>query len=73
MDNGFTNAIDARATEGDLEEEGRGEDVVFDTGDRDVDGIGSEEGDGVDLEEGGQLSNLEVSVESVSNHGIARV
>ena len=47
--------------------------MVFDVRVRDIDGIGGEERDWVDLEEGGDFGDLEVGVESVANEGIAGI
>lgn len=63
---GFPNPVDAGAADGDFEEELGGEDVVFDIGVGNVDGVGGEDGDRVDLEEGGYFGDFEVGVESVT-------
>lgn len=47
--------------------------MVLDVRVGDVDGIGGEDDNGVDLEEGGNLGDLQVGVESVAQQGVARV
>ena len=71
--NGFSNPINTRTEDGDLEEELGRKDVVFDVGVRDVDGVGSEDRNGVNLEEGSNLGDFQVGVESVSQQGIAGI
>lgn len=68
---GFPNAVDAGAGDGDFEEEARGEDVVLDVGVGDVDGVGGEKRDGVDLEERRYLRDFEVGVERVAEKRVA--
>lgn len=40
--------------------------MVLDVGEGDVDGVGEEDGDWVDLEEGGDFGDFEVGVERVA-------
>ena len=47
--------------------------MVLDVRVGDVDGIGGEDGNGVDLKEGGHLGDLEVRVEGVAQQGVARI
>lgn len=47
--------------------------MVLDVREGDVDGIGGEDGNGVDLEEGGHLGYLQVRVERVAQQGVTRV
>lgn len=47
--------------------------MVLDVRVGDVDGVDGEEGDGVDLEEGGDLRDLEVGVKGVAEEGGAGV
>ena len=67
----FANAVDARAGDGDFEEELRGENVVLHVGVRDVDGVRGEKRDGVDLEERRHFGDFEVRVEGVSQKRVA--
>lgn len=71
--NGFLNPIDAGTEDGDLEEELGREYVVFDVGVRDVDGVGGEDRNGINLEEGSNLGDFEVGVESVPEQGVAGI
>ena len=71
--NGFSNPINTGTEHGDLEEEFGRKDVVFDVGVRDVDSVGSEDRNGVNLEEGSNLGDFQVGVESVSQQGIAGI
>lgn len=70
---GLADAVGAGAEGGDVEEEADGEDVVLNVGDRDVDRVGCEDRNGVGLEEGGHLGDLEVSVEGVAEESRAGV
>lgn len=70
---GFANPVDAGAGDWDFEEELGGEDVVFNIGVGNVDGIGCEEGDRVDLEEGSDFGDFEVGVESVAEESVAGI
>lgn len=47
--------------------------MVLDVRVRNVDGVGSEDSNGVDLEQGRHFRYLEISVERVTHHGVARV
>lgn len=47
--------------------------MVLDVRVGDVDGIGCKNRNGVDLKEGSHLGDLEVGVESVAQHGVARI
>ena len=68
---GFANAVDARAGDGNFQEELGGEDVVLDVGVGDVDGVRGEERDGVDLEQRRHLGDFEVRVEGVAQKRVA--
>lgn len=70
---GLANAVDARASERDFEEELGREDMVFDVWVRDVDGVGGEESNGVDLKKGCDFRHFEISVESVTQHCVAGI
>lgn len=70
---GFADAVDTRASNGDFEEELGREDVVFNVWVRDVDGVGGEKRNGVDLEKGCDLGDFKVGVEAVTHHGVAGV
>lgn len=69
----FANSIDAGTDDWDFEEELGRENVVFDVRIRNVDGIGGEKSNWVDLEERGHLGDLEVGVNGVAEQGVARV
>lgn len=47
--------------------------MVLDIRVRNIDGVGSEDSNGVDLEQGRHFRYLEVGVERVTHHGVARV
>lgn len=68
---GLANAVDAGAGNGDLEEELGREDVVLDVGVGDVDGVGGEKRDRVDLEERRHFGDFEVSVKGVPQKRVA--
>lgn len=71
--NGFADSVDAGTDDWDFEEELRGENVVFNVGVRNVDGIGCEDSNWVDLEERGYFGDLELGVDCVAEQCVARV
>lgn len=71
--NGFSNPIDTGTEDWDLDEELRRKDVVFDVGVRDINGVGCEDRNGVNLEKGSNLGDFQVGVESVSKQGVAGI
>lgn len=71
--NGLANPVDTSAGDGNPEEELRREDVVLDVRVGNVDGVGGEDGDGVDVEEGADFGDFEVRVESVAEQCVAGV
>lgn len=71
--NGLANPVDAGAGDGDPDKELRREDVVLDVRVGNVDGVGGEDGDGVDVEEGAHFGDFEVGVKSVAEQCAAGV